>query len=57
MITARVLEQKKAITQVLADNTKKKSRHLVLSWADLAVLEAVIKALSPLMESTDALSG
>lgn len=55
MMTARVLEQKKAITQVLADD--KKSRHLVPSWSDLDVLEAVNKALSPLMEFTDALSG
>ena len=55
MMTARVLEQKKAITQVLADD--KKSRHLIPSWADLDVLEAVNRALSPLMEFTDALSG
>ena len=55
MMTARILEQKKAITQVLADNEK--SRQLVPSWADLDVLEAVNKALSPLMEFTDVLSG
>ncbi|XP_069800972.1 E3 SUMO-protein ligase ZBED1-like [Dendropsophus ebraccatus] len=55
MMTARVLEQKKAITQVLAED--RKSRHLVPSWADLDVLEAVNNALSPLMEFTDALSG
>lgn len=54
-MTARVLEQKKAITQVLADD--KKSRHLIPSWADLDVLEAVNRALSPLMEFTHALSG
>ena len=55
MMTARILEQKKAITQILADDEK--SRQLVPSWADLDVLEAVNKALSPLMEFTDALSG
>lgn len=55
MMIARVLEQRKAITQVLSED--KKSRHLVPSWADLDVLEAVSKALSPLMEFTDALSG
>jgi len=31
--------------------------HLIPSWADLHVLEAVNRALSPLMEFTDALSG
>jgi len=55
MMTAGVLEQKKAITQVLADD--KKSRHLIPSWADLDDLEAVNRGLSPLMEFTDALSG
>ncbi|GAA6085766.1 zinc finger BED domain-containing protein 4-like [Tachysurus ichikawai] len=55
MMIARVLEQRKAITQVLSED--KKSRHLVPSWADLDILEAVSKALSPLMEFTDALSG
>lgn len=52
---ARVLEQRKAITQVLSED--KKFRHFVPSWADLDILEAVSKALSPLMEFTDALSG
>lgn len=55
MMTARVPEQKEAIAQVLADD--KKSRHLVPSWADLDVFEAVNKALFPVMEFTDALSG
>lgn len=45
MMIARVLEQRKAITQVLSED--KKSRHLVPSWTDLDVLEAVSKALSP----------
>lgn len=48
----RVLEQEKAITQVLAAD--KKSRHLVPTWQDIDVLESVNKALSPLQEFTDA---
>lgn len=35
----------------------KKTRHLVLTWQDLEVLESVHKALKPLLEFTDALSG
>lgn len=51
----RVLEQERAISQVLASD--KKTRHLVLTWHDLEVLESVNKALKPLVEFTDALSG
>lgn len=51
----RVLEQEKAISQVL--KADKKNRHLVPTWQDLDVLESVNRALSPLMEFTDALSG
>lgn len=51
----RVLEQHKAITQVLSSN--RKLRHLTLSWQDIDVLEAINKSLSPLVEFTDALSG
>ncbi|XP_048037844.1 E3 SUMO-protein ligase ZBED1-like [Megalobrama amblycephala] len=51
----RVLEQEQAISQVLAAD--KKTRHLVLTWQDLEVLESVHKALKPLLEFTDALSG
>ncbi|KAK1906521.1 Zinc finger BED domain containing protein 1 [Dissostichus eleginoides] len=51
----RVLEQERAISQVLAAD--KKTRHLVLTWQDLEVLESVLKALKPLLEFTDALSG
>lgn len=51
----RVLEQERAISQVL--KADKKSRHLVLSWQDVDVLEAVNKVLSPLQDFTDALSG
>lgn len=52
---ARVLEQEKAITQVLKED--KKTRHLAPSWQDLDGLESVNRALSPLVEFTDALSG
>ncbi|XP_043084848.1 E3 SUMO-protein ligase ZBED1-like [Puntigrus tetrazona] len=51
----RVLEQEKALTQVL--QADKKTRHLALTWQDVDVLESVNKALSPLVEFTDALSG
>ena len=43
----RVLEQEQAISQVLAAD--KKTRHLVLTWQDLEVLESVHKALKPLL--------
>ncbi|XP_063742293.1 E3 SUMO-protein ligase ZBED1-like [Eleginops maclovinus] len=55
MMIQRVLEQERAISQVLKDD--KKSRHLVLHWQDVDVLEAVNKVLSPLQDFTDALSG
>ena len=51
----RVIEQEKALSQVL--RADKKTRNLVLTWQDLDVLESMNKALSPLMEFTDALSG
>lgn len=51
----RVLEQEQAIPQVLAAD--KKTRHLVLTWQDLEVLESVHKALKPLLEITNAPSG
>ncbi|XP_051964499.1 zinc finger BED domain-containing protein 4-like isoform X1 [Xyrauchen texanus] len=52
---ARVLEQQSAISFVLsADRT---ARHLVPTWQDVEVLEAVNNSLSPLAEFTDALSG
>ncbi len=49
----RVIEQEKALSQVL--RADKKTRHL--TWQDMDVLESMNKALSPLMEFTDALSG
>lgn len=54
MMIQRVLEQERAISQVL--KADRKSRHLVLSWQDVDVLEAVKKVLSPLQDFTDALS-
>ncbi|KAK0140282.1 Zinc finger BED domain-containing protein 1 [Merluccius polli] len=51
----RILEQEQAIAQVLAAN--KSSRHLVPTWQDMDVLDSVNKALKPLVEFTDALSG
>ncbi len=51
----RFLKQEKAIHHVLTAD--KKHRHLVPTWQDVEVLEAVSKALGPLLEFTDALSG
>lgn len=51
----RILEQEAAIRQVLSGD--RKSSHLIPSWQDVDVLESVSKALSPLKEFTDILSG
>ena len=51
----RVLEQQKAITQVLS--TDRKARHLIPTWQDIEVIESVNKALHPLQNFTDTLSG
>ena len=50
-----MLEQEQALRQVLAAD--RKTCHLVPSWQDIEVLESVNKALSPLAEFTDILSG
>ncbi|XP_018956243.2 E3 SUMO-protein ligase ZBED1-like [Cyprinus carpio] len=50
----RILEQEKAITQVLAAD--RSTRHLVPTWQDIEVLDSVSKALGPLLDFTDALS-
>ncbi|KAL2089159.1 hypothetical protein ACEWY4_016058 [Coilia grayii] len=55
LMIARFLEQEKAVSQVLLAN--KKARHLVPSWQDMALLKSLNKALAPLFEFTDALSG
>ena len=51
----RILEQEAAIRQVLSGD--RKSSHLTPTWQDVDVLESVSKALSPLKEFTDILSG
>ena len=51
----RVLEQSKALSQVLSKD--KKTRHLVPTWQDTDVLESINNALGPLQEFTDAQSG
>ncbi|CAL9689321.1 unnamed protein product [Knipowitschia caucasica] len=50
----RLLEQEKAIAQVLAAD--KTTRHLMLTWQDIEVLDSISTALSPLLEFTDAFS-
>ncbi|XP_042359805.1 E3 SUMO-protein ligase ZBED1-like [Plectropomus leopardus] len=54
-IIERFLEQEKAIVRVLGSD--KRSRHLVPTWQDLEVLESINKAVKPLQDFTDALSG
>lgn len=55
MMISRILEQQKALTQVLSED--KKARHLIPTWQDIDVLESVSKTLGPLLDFTDALSG
>lgn len=55
LMIERILEQEGAITKVLS--AAKNTRHLVLTWQDIEVLETVHKALKPLQDFTDALSG
>lgn len=52
---ARVLEQQKPISQVLAAD--KRNRHLVPNWQDIEVWESMNEALGPLVDFTDSLSG
>ncbi|XP_073714924.1 E3 SUMO-protein ligase ZBED1-like [Misgurnus anguillicaudatus] len=51
----RVLEQSKALSQVLSED--RKTRHLVPTWQDTEVLESINAALHPLQVFTDAQSG
>ncbi|XP_056136452.1 E3 SUMO-protein ligase ZBED1-like [Lampris incognitus] len=51
----RFLEQEKAIARVLGSD--KKSWHLVPTWQDIDALESINKAVKPLQDFTDALSG
>ncbi|XP_039597059.1 E3 SUMO-protein ligase ZBED1-like [Polypterus senegalus] len=50
----RIIEQQKAIAHVLSSD--KKSRHLIPTWQDMDVLEAINKSLHPLVNFKDALS-
>jgi len=54
-LVARLLEQEAALRQVLSAD--RKTAHLVPTWQDLEVLESIDKALSPLADFTDILSG
>ena len=51
---SQVLEQEKAIRKVLGRD--RKFSHLVPTWQDLDILEAMNAALSPLSDFTDELS-
>jgi len=51
----RLLEQDKAVQIVLSSD--RKTRHLVATWQDVHVWESLHKALSPLDDLTDFLSG
>ncbi|RXN30789.1 zinc finger BED domain-containing 1-like protein [Labeo rohita] len=55
MMIQRVLEQEKALSQVL--KADRKTKHLVPTWQDTDVLESISRTLGPLLEFTDALSG
>ena len=50
MIT-RVLKNKKAIRRVLGDD--RETSHLIPTWQDIGVLEAIDAALKPLADFTD----
>ena len=54
MIT-RLLEQEEAVRVVLSCD--RKTGHLIPKWQDIEVLESISKALSPIAELTDFLSG
>ena len=49
------MEQEAAIRQVLSSD--RKTSHLLLSWQDIDILESANKALAPLKEFTDIMSG
>ena len=51
----RTLEQEPAIRRVLSND--RKASHLVPTWQDVDVLEGVVKALEPVADFTDMLSG
>lgn len=51
----RILEQLPALSNVLSPD--RKVRHLILTWQDIEVLEAINNTLTPLADCRDALSG
>ena len=53
-MVARVLEQEKAVRQVL--NNDCKTAHLIAAWQDIEVLESLNKALASLANQTDIIS-
>ena len=54
-MVSRILEQETAIRAVLSADRMKS--HLIPSWQDIEVLEAINKALTPVADLTDLLSG
>ena len=54
-MVARVLEQEKAVHQVLSNDHK--TAHLIATWQDIEVLKSINKALAPLADLTDIISG
>ena len=51
----RVLKNKRAIRRVLNDD--RETAHLVPTWQDLEILEAIDAAIAPLADFTDIMSG
>ena len=54
-MVARVLEQEKAVRQVLSND--RKTAYLIATWQDIEVLESINKALAPLADLTYIISG
>ena len=54
-MVSRLLEQEEAVRIVLSSD--KKTSHLIPSWQDTQIWESISKALSPIAELTDFLSG
>ena len=52
---SRILEQEEAICAVLSAD--RKTTHLVPTWQDIDVMQSIYKALAPLSDLTDILSG
>ena len=52
---SRFMEQRRPVSDVLEKDPK--TKHLIPTWQDVDVLESVLKALQPLYDFTDALSG